>query len=312
MKKISTLQLLVFCCMSSALIAQQAPMFTHYMYNTLSINPAYAGSRDALSITALHRSQWVGFKGAPMTQTITMHSPIANKHIGLGLSLSNDKIGPVNNTAAFFSFAYKIILTENTKLSFGISGGVNVLQTHFSTLDLDQQNDPAFSTNATNKALFNAGFGAYYSMKQSYIGVSIPNLIQNKYPIVTLANGNQSSGTEKQHYFLIAGTKIDVQKNIVFKPTALIKLTEAAPLQLDVTAAFIFNNNFSLGAMYRTGDAFGVLVGLILSPQFTVGYAYDWSHNNRTFQYNSGSHEVMMRYDFVYTTNKQVHSPRYF
>jgi type IX secretion system PorP/SprF family membrane protein len=312
MKQNRIIQFVACCFISSTLIGQQAPMFTHYMFNTLTINPAYAGSRDALSVTALHRSQWLDFKGAPMSQTFTMNSPVANKHIGLGLSLSNDKIGPVNNTSAFFSFSYKIVLSQRAKLSLGLSGGMNVLQTHFTDLDLDQQNDPAFSINSKNNMSFNAGFGAYYARERFYLGVSVPNLIQNKFPVVTLANGNQSSGTEKQHYYFITGTHVDIRENIAFKPTALMKFTEGAPIQIDLTAAFIFNHSFSLGAMYRTGDALGLLLGWMLSPQFTVGYSYDWSHNNRTFDYNMGSHELMLRYEFSYTSNKQIHSPRYF
>jgi len=164
--------------------AQQDPMFTHYMYNTLSINPAYAGSRDALSITALHRSQWVGFDGSPTTQTITMHSPIANKNIGLGLTVVNDKIGPVNNTSLAGQFAYIMQLNRKSKLSLGLSGGVNILQADLNSLSLDQQNDPTFQTNLTNRVTPNFGFGAYYSRERFYIGVSTPNLIQNQYSTI--------------------------------------------------------------------------------------------------------------------------------
>ncbi len=311
-KNIKFIQVLILCLGSFSLSAQQAPMFTHYMYNTLSINPAYAGSRDALSITALHRSQWVNFKGAPMTQTLTIHSPIASKNIGLGLSLTNDKIGPVNNTSAFISFAYKIILNSKSRLALGVNGGVNLLQANLTSLELDQQNDPAFATNIKNKAMGNFGFGAYYSRDRFYAGVSTPNLIQNKYPVVTLANGTQSTGIEKRHYFFIAGALFNLSKNVAFKPTTLVKVTEAAPIQADFTASFIFNQYFLIGAMFRTGDAFGALIGVDVSPQFHVGYSFDWSYGNRTSKYNAGSHELMMRYDFIFSGKKQIHSPRYF
>src|SRR5687768_1514885 len=119
---------------SLAANAQQAPMFTHYMNNTLVVNPGYAGSRDALTITALHRSQWVDFKGAPVTQTITMHAPLRNEHLGIGLSVLNDKIGPANNTSLIADFAYRLKLTEKSKLAFGVSAGANIYQANLSEL----------------------------------------------------------------------------------------------------------------------------------------------------------------------------------
>lgn len=297
---------------NSTLFSQQSPMFTHYMYNSLSINPAYAGSRDALTVTALHRSQWVNFKGAPMTQTLTLHSPIALKNIGLGLALTNDRIGILNTTSAFFSFAYKMQLTPNSKLSLGVSGGINVLQANLSSLSLDNQNDPAFQSDLKNKSLGNFGFGMYYSRARFYAGISVPNLVQNNYDGSSLSNGNASTGIERRHYFFIAGGLIKMSDFVSFKPTTLIKITEAAPIQLDLTATFIFQEHFSLGGMYRTGDAFGLLLGMNVSPQFYLGYSYDWSFGNRTFTYNTGSHEVVLRYDFIHTSKRQIHSPRYF
>ena len=147
---------------SYAVKAQQIPMYTHYMNNTLMVNPAYAGSRDALTVTALHRSQWVDFKGAPMTQTLTLHSPLSNEHIGLGLSVMNDKIGPTNNTSVLADFVYILQLTEKSKLSFGISGGVNIFQANLNSLNLDVEGDPVFLENISNKTTPNFGFGAYY------------------------------------------------------------------------------------------------------------------------------------------------------
>jgi type IX secretion system PorP/SprF family membrane protein len=311
----NALKLFLLSCFhvfSMTLFAQQAPMYTHYMYNTLSINPAYAGSRDALTLTALHRSQWVRFKGAPTTQTLTMHSPIAGKNIGLGLSLSNDRIGIVNNTSAFLSFAYKMQLTPKSKLSLGVSGGVNLLQANLSSLALNEQNDPTFQSNIKNKSLGNFGFGMYYSRERFYAGISVPNLAQNNYDGNLISNGTATTGIERRHYFFVAGALMNLGNTVDFKPTTLVKVTEAAPVQLDVTASFIFNHLFTLGGMYRTGDAVGLLLGMNVSPQFYLGYSYDWSFGNRTFTYNSGSHEVVLRYDFIQASKRQIHSPRYF
>jgi type IX secretion system PorP/SprF family membrane protein len=302
----------VFSLGCLAVNAQQAPMFTHYMYNTLSINPAYAGSRDALTVTALHRSQWMDFKGAPTTQTLTLHSPIGGESVGLGLTVSNDKIGPTNNTAVFADFAYRLKLNEKSKLAFGVSAGANIFQAGLSTLALDNQNDASFQTNISNRTTPNFGFGLYYSRERFYAGVSAPNLLENKYSKNNLPNGNTLAGNEQRHYFLIAGAIFKLSKNLDFKPTTLVKVTSAAPIQADVTASFIIMKKLLLGVMFRTDDSFGALVGVDIIDQLHVGYSYDFSYGLKTARYNQGSHEIMLRYDFIYSSKKQIHSPRYF
>src|SRR3989344_3830766 len=201
-KKVITIAVLVVGVTST--YAQQDPMFTHYMYNTLAVNPAYAGSRDALTITALHRSQWLDFKGAPQSQTLTMHSPIANEHIGLGLSVLNDKIGPSNNTSAYVDFAYRMNLNKKSKLAFGISGGAKIFQAKLNTLNLDQTVDPTFENNISNRITPNFGFGAYYSRERFYAGISVPNLLQNSYSEISQLNGSTLIAKEQRHYFFIA------------------------------------------------------------------------------------------------------------
>ena len=309
-KKIIAIAILVVGVTST--YAQQDPMFTHYMYNTLAVNPAYAGSRDALTITALHRSQWLDFKGAPQSQTLTMHSPIANEHIGLGLSVLNDKIGPSNNTSAYVDFAYRMNLNKKSKLAFGISGGAKIFQAKLNTLNLDQTVDPTFENNISNRITPNFGFGAYYSRERFYAGISVPNLLQNSYSEISQLNGSTLIAKEQRHYFFIAGTVIKLTDNLSLKPTTLIKVTAAAPVQADVTASFLIGKKLLLGAMYRTGDAAGVLVGLDITEQLHLGYSFDWSYGLRTFKYNMGSHEIMLRYDFIFPSKKQIHSPRYF
>lgn len=297
---------------SLSLHAQQAPMFTHYMYNTLAVNPAYAGSRDALSVTAIHRSQWVDFTGTPMTQTLTMHSPIKNSPIGLGLSLLNDKIGPINNTSLTGDFAYRIKLNEKSKLSLGVSGGVNIMQARLNTLQLDQEADPTFQNNINNRVTPNFGVGTYYSRERFYVGLSVPNLVENNLSATNQVNGTTLIGKEQRHYFFIAGTVFNLSQNVAFKSTTLVKVTAAAPIQVDFTASFILMKKFTIGAMYRTGDALGMLIGFDLTNQLHLGYSYDWSYGVRTFTYNQGSHEFMLRYDCMSTSKKQIHSPRYF
>lgn len=313
MKKLNNILLASALTLGSlALNAQQAPMYTHYMYNTLSVNPAYAGSRDALTITALHRSQWVDFRGAPVTQTLTLHSPLRNEHIGVGLSLTNDKIGPINNTAVFADFAYIMKLNKVSKLALGLSAGANIFQASLNSLNLDQQNDVVFQENISNHVTPNFGFGAYYSRERFYAGVSAPNLLQNNYSVVNKPDGGTLVGKEQRHYFFIAGTMIKISDNLEFKPTTLVKVTPAAPIQADLTASFIIMKRLLLGGMFRTGDSFGLLVGVDLTEQLHVGYSYDYSYGLKTFKYNKGSHEIVLRYDFIFASKKQIHTPRYF
>jgi type IX secretion system PorP/SprF family membrane protein len=291
--------------------AQQDPMFTHYMYNTLLVNPGYAGSRNALTVTALHRSQWLNFKGAPTTQTLTLHAPLSNKHIGLGLSVLNDKIGPVNKTSLFVDFAYIISFKNSSKLALGLSGGVNIFKANLNTLELDQLNDPAFQ-NSINTITPDFGFGAYYSRERFYVGISAPNLIQSKYSGVNQVDGNTLIGKEQRHYFIISGILFPITQNLAFKPTTLIKVTSSAPVQVDLTTSFIIMNRLLAGVMFRTGDALGALVGLDITEQLHIGYSFDWSYGIKTFEYNQGSHEILLRYDFNFSGKKQIHSPRYF
>ena len=284
-------------CLS--LNAQQAPMYTHYMNNTLVVNPAYAGSRDALSMTALHRSQWVGFKGAPITQTFSMHTPLRNENVGLGLSISNDKMGPINNTSVFADYAYMIRLSEKSKLAFGLSAGVNIYYADLTDLELDQQADPVYQNNIINHATPNFGFGAYYSRERFYAGISAPNLIQNSFLVDDMPGGNDLVGKEKRHYFLIAGALLSMSDNVVFQPTTLVKVTPGAMIQVDLTASFIIIERILAGVMFRTGDAIGGLVGFDITDQFHLGYSYDWSYGLRTATYNQGSHELVLRYDVI-------------
>jgi|SRR5665213_724866 len=303
---------LVLSLGSLTMYAQQDPMYTHYMYNTLVINPAYAGSRDAMTVTALGRMQWVGFKGAPQTQTFTIHTPLRNEHIGLGFSVMNDKIGPSNNTSINADFAYRMELTPKSKLAFGLSGGVNIFQANLNTLNLDQSNDVVFQNNITNHVVPNVGFGAYYSRERFYAGISVPNLIENNYSEITSNNGTTLIGKEQRHYFLIAGALFHLGDNLDFKPTTFVKVTNGAPVEADLTASFIIKKKLLLGAMFRTGDAFGALIGLDVTDQLHIGYSYDWSYGLQTSKYNQGSHEIVLRYDFLMFDKKQIHSPRYF
>ncbi|MFM7021779.1 MAG: type IX secretion system membrane protein PorP/SprF [Flavobacteriales bacterium] len=300
---------LLILCSSLAVNAQQEAMFTHYMFNTQAVNPAYAGSRDALTVTGLHRSMWVGFKGAPITQTITLHSPIFNNKFGIGLSVLNDKIGPTQFNSIAVDFAYRVKLSKKAKLAFGVKPSMMLRSAQLSSLALDTDGDNAFANNINNQITGNVGAGVYFYTNRFYAGISSPAVLENKLDI----NSSSSEFAKYQrHYYFITGAMLRMGTNVQFKPTALIKATVKAPVEADLTASFVFNNKFWLGAMYRSGDAIGALLGLQLTEQLAVGYSFDWSYVNNTAKYNSGSHELMLRYDFIFHNEKQIISPRYF
>lgn len=309
LKKLTAIVVLAFS--SQAMFAQQDAMFTHYMYNTLAVNPGYAGSRDALTVTALHRSQWVNFDGAPTTQTLTLHSPLLNNKLGIGLSAVHDEIGPVKNTSAYVDFAYILKTGEKSKLAFGLKGGINWMQASLNNISLDQSGDVAFQDNINSKLLPNFGFGMYYYRPRFYAGISTPKLLENNFKTNT-TSGTTSIASEKRHYFFIAGGVVKLSNSVELKPTTFVKVTTGAPVEADVTASFIFNKRLLVGGMFRTGDALGVLVGFNITEQFHAGYSFDWSYGNKTFKYNQGSHEIMLTYDFIFGDKQKVRSPRYF
>jgi type IX secretion system PorP/SprF family membrane protein len=309
MKKIFTI--LFIGLLSVVAVAQQDAMYTHYMYNTLAVNPAYAGSRDALSITGLHRSQWIGFKGSPITQTLTVHSPVLSKNIGMGLSFINDRIGPTNTTSLYLDFSYRIDFNKKSYLAFGLKGGMNMRYQGFAELERVDSNDPLLLNDVRSQFLPNFGFGLYYYAERYYAGISIPKLLENNFETNSTV-GTTNLASEERHYYFIAGTIFDLNESIKLKPTTFVKVTNGAPIEADLTATFIFNDRFWLGTMYRTGDALGVLAGMNITDQFGLGYSFDWSFKNTTVQYNVGSHELMLRYDLVYKVKDDIRSPRYF
>ncbi len=288
--------------------AQQDAMFTHYMYNTLVVNPAYAGSRDALTLTALHRSQWVGFPGAPMTQTLTAHTPFRKENIGLGMSIMNDNIGKINNSSIYFDFAYRIRLDKKSMLSLGLKGGINVFRAKFDDLTTIQINDQSFQSAGAAVAP-NFGFGAYYTRDRFYAGISTPRLLENNF-----RQGGSSvvALKEQRHYFFIAGYQFKLSNTLELKPTSFVKMTLGAPVEADLSASLIWKKMLHIGAMFRTGDAFGVLAGYNITNQLFLSYSFDWSYALQTVRYHGGSHEIMLRYDFIFTPSHKAVSPRYF
>ena len=284
---------------------QQDAQFTQYMYNTISINPAYAGSRGAMSIFALHRTQWVGLDGAPTTNAASINTPINNSNLGLGVSFVNDKIGPTNENTISGDLSYTIPTSENFKLSFGMKATANLFNLNVDKLNPADQGDPQFQ-NLRNVFTPNVGAGIYYHSDKAYLGLSVPNFIQtNRY------NDNQVAiFKEKINYYLIGGYVFDLSYDIKFKPAFFTKLVEGSPLQVDISANFMFIEKVVVGVAYRWSAAMSAMVGFQVTDGMYIGYGYDLETTNLE-NYNSGSHEIFLRYE-IFKNNEKVITPRFF
>jgi len=287
---------------------QQDPMYTQYMHNPLTVNPAYAGSTDMLSAMFLGRTQWVGFQGAPKSRSLTLSAPFYKYNVGAGFSFVNDELGPVKQNSFYADFAYHLKFGEKGTLSMGLKGGFDMIQIRLIDLILDEQSDDNFSQNFTDEFIFNFGLGFYYYTNRFYVGASIPRLLKNSY------NNDgfriTSLGYKERHYFLTAGALFDLNNYIKLKPSILSKIVLNAPLSIDFSANFIFYNKLWLGAAYRFNDSMSFLIHFQITNQIRVGYAFDLTESELR-RYNNGTHEIMVAYDFQFNKNK-IMTPRYF
>jgi type IX secretion system PorP/SprF family membrane protein len=299
----------------AGLYAQQDAQYTQYMYNTMSVNPAYAGSRGQLSAAALYRSQWVGLEGAPKTQTLNLHSPIRNSRLGYGISIINDNIGDgvVQETQLDAVLSYTVDVALDAKLSFGLKVGGNMLSLDFNGLNnFDSENIQG--DNIDNKFSPNFGVGVYYHTDKFYAGLSAPNMVETEYFDNSQRDPNsvQFLSKERMNFYLITGYVFDLNNNFKFKPAILTKVVGGAPLQIDLSASFLFNDKFSFGAAYRWDAAISGLLGFQLSDQFMIGLAYDRETTELGgTQFNDGSFEVFLRFELVKSFRRMV-SPRFF
>jgi type IX secretion system PorP/SprF family membrane protein len=285
--------------------AQQDAQFTQYMYNTINVNPAYAGSRGALSLFALHRTQWVGLDGAPVTNAVSVNTPINGSNLGLGVSLINDRIGPTQENTLSADLSYSIRTSETFKLSFGIKATANLFNIDVDKLDPKDAGDPSFQS-MDNKFSPNIGAGLYLHSDKAYIGFSVPNFIESKrYDANEIAIFK-----ERINYYFIAGYVFDLNESIKFKPALLSKMVSGAPLQVDVSGNFMFMEKFTLGVAYRWSASLSAMAGFQVSDGLYIGYGYDHETTNLR-NYNSGSHEIFLRYELFRNINK-MNTPRFF
>lgn len=313
MKKIyiPTIILIMLSAFSSN--AQQDPQYTQYMYNTQVVNPAYVGSQKVLSFGLLYRSQWVGFEGAPKTGTFSVNSPIGGSdNMGLGLSIVSEELGPAKESNANIDFSYSVNTSANAKLAFGIKAGFDILNVDFTKLNLFDIDDPKFQENIDNKIQPQIGSGVYYYTDEFYLGLSVPNFLRTKhYDEGNLPNTNSNTiAVERLHYFLISGYVFDLSENLKFKPATLVKLVSGSPLQWDMSANFLINEKFTIGASYRWSAALSGLVGFQATDELFIGFGYDYQTTDIE-DYSDGSYEIMLRFDIFLKPDRAI-APRFF
>ena len=292
--------------MSCSAFSQQDAQYTQYMYNMNVLNPAYAGSKKGtLSASLLGRTQWLGIPGAPQTAVLSVHSPITPR-MGLGVSLLADKIGPVSEQFAYADYSYTIPLGLYDNLAFGLKGGITLVNANLADLDLNQAGDVNFVNNINNFQP-NVGFGMFYYSDIYYVGVSVPNLLSTTY--LEDKNGFESKISKRNHMFLTGGYVFELSYDWKFKPSFMAKGSMGAPLSIDLSANFLFNEAFEVGTSYRWDDSVSLLINAKVSDNIRVGYSYDFTTSELN-KFNSGSHELIILFDLQ--TSYEIISPRFF
>ncbi len=288
----------------SAVYAQQNAMYSQYVFNTLAYNPAYAGSRNVFSATALYRNQWSGIKGAPTTATLTADAPFKGDKIGLGIQLINDELGVTRTSGAALSGAYRITLQNDAKLSFGLQGSISKFAANFTSLDLGSGgNDPIYQQDI-NKVLYNFGSGIYYSTERLYIGVSVLDMLNNR------LGEDSSVARQSGHAYVATGYVFPLSEDFNLKTAVLLKGVKGAPVQADLNVTLWIKDVLAVGGEYRTSADVSGSMEVRVTPQVRLGYAYDRSTTSLK-SFNTGSHEFMIRYVFSFDQNNAL-SPRYF
>lgn len=289
-----------------SIYAQQDAQYTNYMYNTININPAYAGSRGVMSIFGLHRTQCVGLEGAPVTNTLSMNTPIENSNIGIGLSFVNDRIGASNESSIAADISYTIQTSDTYRLSAGVKGTANLLNVDYTKLNRFNLNDPKFQSNIDNEFSPNIGAGVYFYSDRLYLGLSVPNFLETD----MYSDNEAATSVEKMHYYLIGGYVFDLSTSVQFKPAFMCKSTAGSPLQVDLSGNFLFSEKFVLGAAWRWDAAVSLMAGFQVSQGLYIGYGYDLE-TTKLANYNSGSHEIFLRFE-LFKKHERVVSPRFF
>ncbi len=305
MNKIFLAALLILSA-SLDVMAQQDPHYTQYMYNMNVINPAYAGSKESFSLGSLYRKQWVNMEGAPTTFTLSGHAP-AGKNVGLGLSFISDKVGPVTEQNVYGDFSYTLKLNDIHKLALGLKAGASFHKVGLRDIQstLPDPSEGIFGEDINDVSL-NLGLGAFYYTDHYYLALSVPNMIKSAH----LDYNGRAYGSDVSHYFLTAGYVFDLNSQLKFKPSVMLKSAFNVSPSLDVSANFLYIEKIELGATYRLEDSFGAMVNFAITPELKIGYAYDHIISDLKVTTPS-SHEFILLYD-LFTPKKVSRSPRFF
>lgn len=302
MKKIFITLILFGVC--AVAWSQQQVMFTQYMFNQMTLNPAYTGIHDGISASAVLRQQWVGFEGAPNTQALSLHSPIGFTPMSLGGMILRDEIGATSQHGVYLSYAYRIMLQNRTKVSFGLQGNITQYKQQFST---DVSNDPSLVD--ANVSVFRPNFGAgvMWHSDRFYLGLGVPLLMNQSFD-----PGNSNSNSELvKHYFVSGGYVFALSEEVMLKPNFLVKAVQGAPVQLDLNVNMLLKNLVWIGVSYRSLDSFDALLQLQLGPRLQVGYSFDFFTTTEISDVSSGSHEIMLNY-IIQLPRTKIKTPRYF
>ncbi len=306
MKKIlASLLLGVVCTVDT--VAQQDPHYTQYMYNQSVLNPAYAGSKESLSLGVLYRNQWSGLDGAPQTATLFGHGQVG-KNVGIGISAISDRIGPTQENNINADVSYTIDFGQKRKLAFGVKGGVSMLQNNlYSEISgyVPDANDPAFAFDESTTN-FNVGAGVFYYTDKYYVGLSVPNFIKN----VHLQKNQRKFGTDAMHMFLTGGYVFTLNEEWKLKPSTMLKMAINSPVSVDASLNAMWNNKLEFGLTYRLDDSFGAMVNYPVFSNVRVGYAFDYIVSDLSYA-AKGSHEVFILFD-IFSKRKVSSSPRFF
>jgi type IX secretion system PorP/SprF family membrane protein len=304
MKKI-ILAFFLFC--NIAVFAQQDPLFTQYMFNKLLVNPAYAGSKELFSIDLLNRTQWVNIDGAPETFTLSAHTAMKNKNVGLGFYFSRDVLGPTTDQSFMGTYAYRLYFGRSS-LAFGLQFGIKYFDFNWAAIKTRYPDD-LFDPQALRHITPDANFGIYYQSSRMFLGVSSKQLMQNNYGLAT-KDGKTSFSKLTRHFYMMGGMALPIDQSIIFRPSILAKYTPMAPLQVDLNASLLFSNILWVGASFRTGNAVTLMTEIILTDRLKFGYSYD-IYLNELQPYNYGSHEFRLGFEFPLYESR-MRTPRYF
>ena len=289
-----------------ACFAQQDALYSQYMYNQFSLNPAYAGSRDAVSAVLVYRNQWLGFDGAPVSKTFSIHSPMKGKRVALGLNFINEQIGPSDNMGAFGTYAYHLPAAGG-KLSMALRGGVYRYQIDVEKLKYKDITDNKYTNLPTGKFIPGFDFGLYYYTNTFYSGVAVNHLTGKKFGY---ADTTYLQTRLNRHFIAVAGKAFLINDNLVLKPSTMVRYTEGAPVNLDLNINILLNKMFWVGASYRTSNDIILIAEFNITHYLRAGYSYDMSLG-KVKNYNSGSHEIFLGFDFDILKKKTLISPRY-